>query len=272
MDYIIIKDYEYEYIWRMIQNQQIIFHSRYAPEGQLDFSSFQKLKQEKELAIIIDRNFLSSLFKLCEKGKLKNDLVMRKVAILMAWSKIENVNITSGLALKERASKEINSEQAKIELQKFYDIFDYYSAMVWLRLAEGVIDEIPVIKYSDNKLKIKVKYHDEDDHLLMHMATMIQIVYLFRNTNLNAEEKVLEFLKWNTKNLLICDYTNTYIVLLFTNQGDIQAPKILIYVDSMLKITDKNNYAGKQNSYFANYYRNVFSQIFIFSNCPHIWQ
>jgi len=59
----------------------------------------------------------------------------------------------------------------------------------------------------------------------MHLACMLHIVYLYRCKNLSATEKVKSFLQWNFSNLLISQYTNTYVAMLFSNQEFIRAPK-----------------------------------------------
>ncbi len=42
---------------------------------------------------------------------------------------------------------------------------------------------------------------------------------------MNPVEKVIAFLKWNFDNLLISQYINTYLILLFSDQNGIKAPK-----------------------------------------------
>lgn len=95
---------------------------------------------------------------------------------------------------------------------------------MWLRLAKGEIDKIPVCSLPIEPFITEIEYNEEDDHLLMHIAEMLYVVYLCRR-HLSPVEKMVNFLKWNFKYLLICECSIVYIAMLFTNQSGIKAPK-----------------------------------------------
>lgn len=225
MSFLILEDNEPQYIWDAIHEMQLVFHPHYAPEGQFDYYKLSTLKYEKNIIVFLDRNLLSSLLKLCEQGVLKNTREMRIIALLMTWALMNQFPISAGMAIKENAIKINDSIYAKVELKKFIEIFDFYPDMIWLRLAQGEIDEIPPCQFSNTLYDTTISYHQEDDHLLIHLASMLYIVYLYRRKDLSAVDKVISFLKWNCKYLLICQYTITYIALLFTNQEGIRPPK-----------------------------------------------
>lgn len=73
------------------------------------------------------------------------------------------------------------------------DIFDNYTSMTWLHLADGIINKIVLCKFSDDQFETTIAYREKDDHILMNMACMLHIVYLYRLKNLSAVDKVLAF-------------------------------------------------------------------------------
>ncbi|WP_147567971.1 hypothetical protein [Clostridium sporogenes] len=150
---------------------------------------------------------------------------MKIIALLMTWLSMNNYAASAGLALQECATKINNETGAKLELQEFNNIFKYYPSTIWLRLAEGTIDKIPVCSLPIEPFSTEIRYSEEDDHLLMHIAEMLHVVYLYKQHNLSPVEKTLEFFRWNYKFLLISESTITYITMLFTNQSGIKLPK-----------------------------------------------
>lgn len=97
---------------------------------------------------------------------------------------MNNYPASAGLALKEFATKTNDVIETKLELREFNTIFNYYPAMMWLRLAEGNIDKIPVCSLPVEPFITEIKYNEKDDHLLMHIAEMLHVVYLCRQHDL----------------------------------------------------------------------------------------
>lgn len=225
MSFLAMDGEEYNFIWKTMCELQLIFHPWYSPEGEIDFKALSRLKNRKRIIIMLDRNLLSSLLRLSRDGYLKNEEEMRIIALLMIWLIMNNYPASAGLALKELATKINNEIGTKLELQEFNNIFKYYPSMIWLRLAEGAIDKIPVCSLPIEPFITEIKYSEEDDHLLMHIAEMLHVVYLHRQHNLSPVEKMSEFLKWNYEFLLISESTIAYITMLFTNQSGIKPPK-----------------------------------------------
>lgn len=216
---------EYSFIWETLSELQLVFHPKYSREGNIDYNSLLSLKNTKKIFVMLDRNFLTSLLKLSRDGYLKNGKEMRIVALLMTWMIMNNFPATAGLALKEYATKVNDALVPKRELREFNNIFDYYPSMVWLRLAEGVIDKIPVCPLPIEPVITSIEYNEDDEHLLMHIAEMLHVVYLCRRRDLSPVDKMLDFLQWNYKYLLICESTIAYTAMLFTNQSGIKPPK-----------------------------------------------
>lgn len=141
MSYLVMNSEECNFIWEKICDLQIIFHPRYSREGIIDFESLLNLENSKRIIIMLDRNLLSSLLKLSHDGYLKDKNEMQIIATLMTMN---NYPANAGLALEEFATKTNDVIETKLELREFKNIFNYYPSMIWLRLAEGIINEIPI--------------------------------------------------------------------------------------------------------------------------------
>ena len=123
-DIIIFDDESINFIWNTIQQQQIIFHPDIAPDGKIKYDIFAETKRKKALALFIDRNILSSLLKFCEMGSLKNKAESQLIGVIMAWTIFNDMSISAGPAIQERASQLHSQEKGLFELQKFLEIFD----------------------------------------------------------------------------------------------------------------------------------------------------
>lgn len=225
MDFLFLEDDEPQMIWDAINNSQLVFHPIYAPIGSIDYSELRRLKREKEVILFLDRNLLSSLLTLTKNGDLKKNGEKRMIALLILWSQMNQLPISVGLALMENASRDNDSYKAKIELRNFNDIFNLYPTQIWLNLADGRIDKIPKCDFSNIPYENSITYHENSDHFLMNYASMLHLVNIYRNSEMNPTEKLLSFLSWNFENMIISQYINTYLVLLFSNQNGIKAPK-----------------------------------------------
>lgn len=225
MNFMYLDGKDYEFIWDTVSNLQIVFHPRYSPDGKLDYKALIQNKHKYNYIIILDRNMLSSLLRLCKEGSLKDENEMKVTALLMSWALSNHFTISAGLAIKQFANRTMSQDNALQELHEFKSLFEYYPSMTWLSLAEGVIDKIPPFIEKFESFETDISYPEYDDHLLMHIAEMLHVVYLYRQKDMSAVEKIEAFLKWNYKNLLICESTLTYVLLLFTNQDGIRAPR-----------------------------------------------
>ena len=225
-DIIIFDDESIDFIWDTIQQQQLIFHPDIAPDGKIKYDIFAATKRKKTLALFIDRNILSSLLKFCEVGSLKNKAESQLIGVIMAWTIFNDMSISAGLAIQERASQLHSQEKGLFELQKFLEIFDAYPGQMWLQVAMGQRTEIPPINFSNIPTdNITVDYSDGGDHYDMAVASLLHVVQLYRDQIKKPIEKVQEFVQWMYDNLLVSEYLLTYIVMLFTGQEYIKAPK-----------------------------------------------
>ena len=225
-DVIIFNDGSIDFIWNTIQNQQIIFHPEIAPEGKIKYDIFAATKRRKTLTLFVDRNILSSLLKFCEIGSLKNKGESQLIGVIMAWAIFNDMPISAGMAIKERAFQLRSQEKGLVELQKFLEIFEVYPGQMWLQVAEGQLAEIPPIKYSNTLAQnISVNYADGGDHYDMAVASLLHAVWLYRDQTKRPIEKVREFIQWMYDYLLVSEYLLVYVIMLFTGQNNIKAPK-----------------------------------------------
>ena len=224
--YLIMNDEDFNFIWDTIQQLQIIFHPQIAPDGKFDFKKFFEIKNKKPIILFVDRNILSGLLNFCEKGDLRDKGESQILGIVMTWTEMNDIAISAGLAVQERATQTKSQEEGLKELQKFLEIFEAYPGQVWLRIAEGQKTEITPISFSGTMAKdITVDYSSGSDHYYMMVASMIHLVKLYRKRDMKPVDKIIDFLCWTYDNLLLSQYALAYAILLFTNQDNIKAPK-----------------------------------------------
>lgn len=224
--FLIVDDEDMDSIWNTVQKQQIIFHPDIAPEGNFDYTKFFDSKGKKPFVLFIDRNILSSLLKFCEQGCLKNKGESQLIGLIMTWTELNDIAISAGLAVRERASQLQSQEEGLIELQKFLEIFDAYPGQMWLKVAEGQLTEIPPLTYSQKPAQnITVDYADGGDHYDMAVASLLHAVRLYRNQSMKPVDKVQDFFKWMCDHLLVSEYLLVYVIMLFTGQDGIKAPR-----------------------------------------------
>lgn len=224
--FLVMDDEDVNFIWKTIQEQQIIFHPEIAPFGEFDYKKFFNMKSKKPIMLFLDRNILSGLLRFCEQGSLTDKRESQILGLIMTWAEMNDVTISAGLAIQEYATQTQNQDEGLRELQKFLEIFETYPGQVWLRIAEGQNTKINPLRFSGVKAKdITVDYSSGCDHYFMMVASMIHIVKLYRRHDMKPVEKILDFLQWTYDNLLLSQYALAYVALLFTGQENIKAPK-----------------------------------------------
>lgn len=226
INFLIMEEDDLNFINDSVEKLQVIFHPNISPNGKIEYKELFRKKREKEIILFLDRNILSGLIKFCEDGELKDKAESQILGIIMVWAQMNDISISAGLAIQERATQVQSQEEGLIELQKFLELFKEYPGQLWLKVAEGHITTIPKINFSGEKAKnITVNYSMGNDHYYMMVASMLQIVYLYRQNNMSPANKIIEYLKWTYDNLLVGQYSLVYAILLFTNQENIKAPK-----------------------------------------------
>lgn len=225
-NFMVVEDDDINFIWDSIQKLQVIFHPTIAPDGNFDFNKFFESKRKKPFSLLIDRNILSSLLKLCESGSLRDKSESQIIGIIMAWAEMNMISVCAGMAVRERAFQIKSQEAGLVELQKFFEAYEAYPGQIWLLMAEGQITEIKPITYSNEPAKnITADYADSGDHYDMAVASLLHMVRLYRNKTLTAAEKVKDFFQWMYDNILISEYLLVYSIMVFTGQEGAKAPK-----------------------------------------------
>lgn len=223
---LILDEEDLNFVWEIVQQQQMIFHPQIAPDGKFDLKQFYASKSRKPFILFLDRNIFSSLLELCEKGTLKTRAEVQRIGLIMAWAEMNDIEISAGFAIEERATQIGSQENGLVELQKFSEIFDYYPMQLWLDVAEGRVSEIAPIHYTGRPARnITANFATGNDHYFMAFASLIHMVSLYRDDRLSPAEKIKDFFKWMIDNLLVSEYILTYAALLFTSQEGIKAPK-----------------------------------------------
>lgn len=227
MSFLILEENDIDDILKCINNEQIIFHPKYSLEGALDYSKIRKLSFKNNCQIILDRNLLTSLLKISTDGFLKDSNEENLISILMVWLHILDINPNASIAIMENAYNSNNSNNAKKELAQFKEIFNLIPTQLWFDLAKGKIDRLPINIMENKEITINnnLSYHAGNDFFKMCYASILHITHLYKNNNYSSVEKIKKFWDWNFDKLLISQYINTYVILLFSNQENIKAPK-----------------------------------------------
>lgn len=226
MSFLILEENDIDEILKFINNEQLIFHPEHSSEGFLDYSKTRELAKKNNCQIILDRNLFTSLLKLSTDGFLKNSHEVNLISLFMVWTHILDINLNASLAIMENAYTYSNSINAKKELNHFKEIFSLIPTQLWLDLAKGNINSLPVNIIKNNiPVKNNLNYHTGNDFFKMCYASVLHIAQLYRNNDYSPVEKIKLFWDWNFDKLLISQYIDTYVVLLFSNQENIKAPK-----------------------------------------------
>ncbi len=212
MKIIYVKEAQLKSITEFLIEKKLIFHPVVSPCGCPDFTNYL----DRKYLLIFDRNILTKLIELCTNGTLKDRYLLKVIASLMFWTIFNNVNITAGLALSEYASYKNSDIEASRENNIFLESFDFYSPELWLSLATGEIQTIPKINFT--KETKDYIFNIEGEHFKMHYAEMLHIMNLYFQDELSLVDKVIDFIRWNKKNLLFCCYTMVFVLLLFSNK------------------------------------------------------
>lgn len=211
MQFIEIKEEEWKEITMFLVNAKIIFHPSISPKGAPDFSN----ERGRKNVLILDRNIVTPLISLLKNGVLKDEHLLKVIASLMFWSQINNLSVTSGLALSEYAHHKMGNEEASLENDLFLKSFNYYSPNVWLEMAVGRLKTIEALQVDVRK---SYTFKKEYDHYKMHYLEMLKIAQLYFDTSLSVEEKIANFHQWVYKNLMVCRYTISYLALLLAGR------------------------------------------------------
>ena len=119
MDFIELKESELKHITLFLIEKKVIFHPAISPKGIPDFINYNG----KNFILILDRNLLVRILRLVNEGELKDKFSQILIGSLLFWSEINNIAITSGLALTEYSDFHKGNKESSIENNIFLNIF-----------------------------------------------------------------------------------------------------------------------------------------------------
>lgn len=214
MRHLVVDETEIKYITEFILEKKFIFHPKISPNGIMDFTDYYG----RDYVLILDRNILTKLIDYFKKGFMKDDYIRRVLGSILFWSHFNNIPLNSGLALNEYANFKQDNSFASEENNIFLKGINYYNPQIWLDVAMGRLFEISPLPNAQMK---KYNFNVENEHLLMHLSEMYCITRLYYDKQLSTIEKICRFFDWNFNNLLICQYTIVYALIVFSGNSKI---------------------------------------------------
>lgn len=244
MNVMVFENDELNILIEVINKLQILYHPTYAPDGKFNLDVIIKL-QNMNTMIFVDNNFLSPIYELVTTGSLRNEKQLLKVAAMVLFSKFLNARATCGLALFENDTAEKSTISAEEKRQAFIYAFDKIPPFIWKQLAFGVIDSIPETFRSDFFIEQdKANYKNNDElHYLMHRVSIMKIVHLLKDSELDGFKKFTTFFEWHADNLIIAESVLVYALLVYGNIDHAHAPKNYNSGDFCKVISGINNQA-----------------------------
>lgn len=214
MEVIYVDEEDIKHVTEFLLDRKLIFHPDISPNGVMDFTQYGS----RDYILLLDRNILTKMIEFYRKGILKDEYIRKVIACIMFWAHANHVVLNSGLALNEYANCSNDNSRASIENNIFKDAMNFYHPNEWLSIAMGRSKSIePLPNISDETYCFRV----DNDHQLMHVSEMFCIARIYFDDELTQVEKMFKFLKWNFQNLLICQYTIIYAMLVFSGKSKV---------------------------------------------------
>lgn len=260
MSILLFEDNEYYEIIETISVLQCIFFNKSSPTGKFDFAKVEQLKK-LNTPIIIDNNILSPICECIRKGTLNDKSTLRKIGLIITFSKIIGAQLSCGFCLNESETAMLTEHPAKELRQQFLYALDEIPPMVWKEIGCGYLDNIPesYLKNYNYKEDLGLYKRENDLTFLIIKASVFKMVNLIRDHSLTPFEKFIQFFNWMLDNLAIVESVIMYAGLVFGEIKGIRKPK---------KVNSKN-YAlvekGIDNQSWDLYYVSIWSQFYY--NC-----
>lgn len=235
MKIIQVNEKDLKSVTEFLLERKFIFHPVIAPDGIMDFSQYH----DKNYVLILDRNLLTKMIEFFKKGILNDKYIRKVIGSIMFWAHFNNVSLNSGLALNEYASHKQDNSSTSIENNIFLKAMNYYNPKIWLALALDRIETIEPIPNIPNK---EYNFEVVNDHYLMHMSEMFCITRLYFDRTLSPLDKVVEFFNWNLHNLLICQYTIVFSLLIFSDNSKVFKKADPFDFEKLLKICNNQSW------------------------------
>lgn len=257
MSIIVFEDDEYYKVIEGMSLLQILFFNRYSVNGKYDIDTVDILRK-LDTPIILDNNISSPICECIRTGTLKDEYTLRKIALLITFSKMIGAQLSCGFSILEGGSSKRSIFPAKELRQQFLYAVDKIPTMIWKQIAFGYLDEIPQPFLVGYNLSEDYKNYEakEDLDFLAVKASIFKIVNLVRDKTLSNFEKFVSFFTWTLDNLLIIESVVMYAALVFGEIEDVKKPKHIYATD--INLIEK----GIDNQTWDLYYIVIWSSFY----------
>ena len=227
MNFLCFEDDELSAMIQAINNLQICFHHKYAPNGKFSVRDlFELQREENDVMILADNNIISPICEIVRNGCLNNQERMVKVALFLTWTKFLNARVTCGLGLLENDTAHLNDRSAEELRHQFLHAVDVIPSQLWKALAFGAIDRIPDAFLYKSKAVPAVDYDSSDDLLyLSNQAAIIKIVQLLKTEGKSGIDLFVDFMNWYADHLDIAESIMVYAAMVFGKVANVALPK-----------------------------------------------
>jgi hypothetical protein len=229
MEVLFVEEREIKSITEFLLEKRFVFHPVISPNGIMDFTPYGN----RDYVLLLDRNLLTKMIEFFKKGTINDAYIRKVIASIMFWAHANHISLNSGLALNEYANCSGDNSIASAENSIFLKAMKYYHPKIWLSIAMGRregIEPLPCV-FDDN-----YSFNINNEHQLMHMSEMLCITRLYFDKLLSPVEKMVRFLEWNYKNLLICQYTIVYAMFVFSDRTKVYKKANSHCLDDVLRI------------------------------------
>jgi hypothetical protein len=206
-------------------------HWFYSPfhfmDSKVSFEKINRMKNDnRKQVLVLDRNIFSRLINVVSKGKTDEGST-QDIAILIAWSVLNNVKIMPYYALNEFAQGTNCEMAAQREYNIFKKIFTDITLLEWLAMALGFEKENKtLIEFEQSMEEIETVFYNISTDYLSNYAAMLHLASIL----LVEKEQITKFKKyfeWFYNNLKVSRYTEVYVCrLLLGNKGYKEPKKI----------------------------------------------
>lgn len=191
----------------------------------VDFERIDRMHSvSRKPVLVLDRNILSRLIKVVSNG-YTDEGSTQDIAILVAWSALNNVDVLPYFALNELAEGTKNEVSAQREYSMFKSIFTDIPLIEWLAVALGFEKEIKtLIKIDIPKDNSNIVFSGASVDFLSNYAAMLHLASVLR-TDTEQISRFRNFFEWFYNNLKVSRYTEVYVIRLLLGIKGYKEPK-----------------------------------------------
>jgi len=227
MSVLIFEDDELDELFNVVNNMQICFHPKYAPEGKFTVYDFVNMKNMvQEINIIVDNNIVSPVCEIAKNGTLNNQERLRKIAAFITWTKYIGANLTCGIGLLENDTADISNISGEERRLQFLHGVDVIPALIWKALAFGAIESVPEqFLFKGTYCKDKNFRIDNDFLLLSNETAIVKLVQLIREKELTPIDKFISYMEWYADHMNIAESMVVYAAMVLKQIPNVSLPK-----------------------------------------------